>query len=129
MWQLLNGTSIWSRIISHKYFKKNSLEDWIRARNFNITGTSYFWNGFIRIIEWITSQLGWKVGNGLKIRLGVESIAGHNLQYLLSEELRGYLYDLGISNLAQAQNLDVCGLDGSNWYTASDLYLGGDWAD
>ena len=58
MWQLLNGTGIWSRIIAHKYFKNNSLEDWIRARNFNITGTSYFWNGFIRIIEWITSHSG-----------------------------------------------------------------------
>ena len=69
------------------------------------------------------------MGNGLKIRLGVEPIVGHNSQYLLSEELRDYLFNLGISTLAQAQNLDVCGLDGSNWYAASDLYLGGDWAD
>ena len=126
MWQLLNGTGIWSRIIAHKYLKNNSLEDWIQARNFNNIGASYFWNDFIRIIEWITSQLGWKMGNGLKIRLGVDPIARHNSQYLLSEDLRDYLFDLGISNLAQAQNLDVCGFDGSNWYTAFDLYLGGD---
>ena len=69
------------------------------------------------------------MGNGLKIRLGVDPIAGLNSQYLLSEELRDYLNDLGISNLAQAQNLDDCGHDGFNWYTASDLYLGGDWAE
>ena len=69
------------------------------------------------------------MGNGLKIKVGVDPIAWHNSHYLLSEELRDYLYDLGISNLAQAQNLGVCGPDGSNWYTAYDLYLGGDWAD
>ena len=79
MWPFLNGTGIWRRIIAHKYFKNKSLEDWIRARKFKITGTSYFWNGFIRIFEWITCQLGWKVGNGLKIRLCVDAIVGHNL--------------------------------------------------
>ena len=69
------------------------------------------------------------MGNGLKIRLGVDPLAGHNSMYLLSAELRDYLHDLGISTLAQAQNLNGCGLDGSNWYTDSDLYLGREWAD
>ena len=67
------------------------------------------------------------MGNGLKIKVGVDPIAGHNSQYILSEELIEYLNDLGITFLAQAQNLDVCGSEGSNWYSASDLYLGGDW--
>ena len=57
MWQLLIGTGIWSRIITHKYLKNRPLEDWIRGRTFCIIGTSYFWNGFIRIFEWITCQL------------------------------------------------------------------------
>ena len=81
------------------------------------------------ILEWITSQLGWKVGNGLNIRLGVDPIVGNNSLYLLPADLRDYLHDLGISTLAQAQNLDGCGSDRSNWYIASDLYLGGEWAD
>ena len=42
------------------------------------------------------------MGNGLKIKVGVDPIAGNNSQYLLSEELRDYLNDLGISYLAQA---------------------------
>ena len=127
LWQLINVTGLWSRIIVHKYFGNRSLEDWICARNFKVIGTSYFWNGFIRILVWITSQLGWRVGNDLKIRLGVDPIAGHNSLYLLSAELRDYLIDLGISTLAQAQNLDGSGPVGTNWYTASDLYLGGEW--
>ena len=128
MWQLLTGTGYWSRIITHKYLKDKPLEDWLRARNFCVYGTSYFWNEFIRILEWITCQLGWKVGNGLKIKVGIDPIARHNSRYLLSEELRDYLTDMGISYLAQAQNLDVGGTDKPIWYTAIDLLLGGDWA-
>ena len=70
MWQLLMGNGISSRIITHKYIKNIPLVEWIRARKFNVSGTSYFWNGFIRIVSWITGQLGWKVGNGSNIRLG-----------------------------------------------------------
>ena len=68
------------------------------------------------------------MGNGLKIRVGIDPIAGHNLQYILSEELREYLTDLGITYLAQAHNQDGCGLDGTGWYSTSDLLLGGEWA-
>ena len=99
LWLLLNGNGIWSRIISHKYLKNKHWEVWIRARKFNTSGTSYFWNGFVRVLYWITGHLGWKVGNGQKIRLGIDPIAGMNSSYLLSEDLRGYLADYGITNL------------------------------
>ena len=85
----------------------------------------YYW--YFLLLEWVTCQLAWKVGNGLKIKVGVDPIAGYNSQYLLSEELIEYLNDLGISYLAQAQNLDVGGSEGSNWYSAADMYLGGEW--
>ena len=119
------GNGISSRIITHKYIKNMPLVEWIRARKFNVSGTSYFWNGFIRIMSWITGQLGWKVGNGSNIRVGVDPIAGLNTQYLLSEDLREYVTNLGITNLAQEQNLDVYGHAFNCWYSVSDLNLGG----
>ena len=94
------GNGIWSRIITHKYIKSRPLEDWIRSWKFTVNGTSYFWNGFIRILSWITCKLDWKVGNGLIIRLGVDPIAGLDASYILPEELRDYLVDYGISYLA-----------------------------
>ena len=100
MWQRLTGTGFWSRIIAHKYLKNRTLEDWICGRILCVNGTSYFWNGFIRIFEWITYELGWKVGNGLNIKVGIDPIVGHNLLYFLSEELRDYFTDLGITYLA-----------------------------
>ena len=69
------------------------------------------------------------MGTGLKIRVGIDPIAGLNSQYILFEELREYLTDLGITYLAQAHNQDGCGLDGTVWYSASDLLLGGVWAE
>ena len=68
------------------------------------------------------------MGNGLKIKVGIDPIVGHNSLYFLFEELRDYLTDLGITYLAQAQNLEVVGTDGPYWYSTSDLLLGGDWA-
>ena len=100
LWLLLNGNGIWSRIISHKYLKHKPWEVWIRDRKFNASGTSYFWNGFLRVLYWITNHLGWKVGNNQKIRLGIDPIASMNLSFLLSKDLRGYLADYGITYLA-----------------------------
>ena len=65
------------------------------------------------------------MGNGLKIRVGIDPIAGHNSQYILSKELKEYLTDLGITYLAQAHNPDGNGMDGTDWYSTSDLLLGG----
>ena len=86
-----------------------------------------FWNGFIRILSWITCQLGWKVGNGLKIRLGVDLIDGIDSSYHLREDLRDYLTDYGISNLAQAQNLEGHTNGLNCWYSATYLSLGVVW--
>ena len=58
LWLLLNGNGIWSRIISHKYLKHKPWEVWIQAHKFNMSGTSYFWNGFVRILYWITLEGG-----------------------------------------------------------------------
>ena len=80
-------------------------------------------------MSWITCQLGWKVGNGLKIRLGVDLIDGLDSSYHLREDLRDYLTDYGISNLAQAQNLEGHTNGLNCWYLATDLSLGGVWAD
>ena len=44
-------------------------------------------------------------------------------------DLREYLSDLGIIHLAHALNLEACGMDGTVWYTASELLLGGVWVD
>ena len=73
------------------------MEDWIHAQKFTVNGTSYFWNGFVRILAWVMCKLGWTVGDGLKIRLGVDPFAGLDTSYIVPVDLREYLADYGIS--------------------------------
>ena len=121
------GNGIWSRIITQKYLKNRPLEDWIRARKFSIIGTSYFWNGFMRIMSWITCKLGWKVGDGRKICLGVDPMEGLDALFSLPKDLRDYLADYRISYLMQAQKHDDLSQGFNGWYSAMDLDLGGHW--
>ena len=82
----------------------------------------------MRIMSWITCKLGWKVGDGRKIHLGVDPIAGLDAPFSLLEDLRDYLADYGITYLAQAQKQDGFSQGFNGWYSASDLELGGEWA-
>ena len=61
--------------------------------------------------------------------MGVDPIAGLNASYILSEGLKDYLSDYGISYLAQAQKQIGNSLGLNGWYTACDLDLGGEWVD
>ena len=69
------------------------------------------------------------MGDGLKIRLGVDPIAGLETSYILPVDLREYLADYGISCLTQAQKLDGLSVGYNGWLSPSDMDLGGDWAD
>ena len=100
LWMVLNGKGIWSQIIAHKYLKDHTIDVWICSQHYPIIGTSYIWNGFIRTLSWITCQLGWRVGNGMRIRMGMDPIAGLNASYLLLDGLREYLHDFRITHLA-----------------------------
>ena len=80
-------------------------------------------------MAWITCKLGWKVGDGLKIRLRVDPIAGLETSYNLPMDLREYLNDYGISCLAQAQKLDGLSVGYHGWLSAYDLDLGGEWEE
>ena len=59
----------------------------------------------------------------------MDPIVGLDTSYILSESLRDYLTNYGITYLAKAQNLegDTCGLN--YWYSASDLHLGAEWVE
>ena len=63
LWLVLNGNGLWTTIIKYKYLKNKQVDEWIRLQIFLGQGTSFFWNGFIHAISWITRCLGWKAGN------------------------------------------------------------------
>ena len=125
LWIVLNGRGTWSDIISHKYLKILSVDDWLHNQHFPVQGTSFFLNGFIRTLSWITRQLGWKVGDGRCIRLRIAPTVDLNSTVLLPEGLRDYLYDYCISHINQARNMDPNANHQSYWLSATDLDLDG----
>ena len=48
---------------------------------------------------------------------------------MLSEGLREYLCDFGITQLSQARNLDFGSNNQDYWYSTADLNLGGIWKE
>ena len=99
------------------------------ARGSRFRSTSYFWNGFIRSLTWISREMGWKVGYGNKIRLGIDLIVGLNYSFILSKDLRSYLVDYGICILNNAQNEEGGRDSRSYWLSAEDLELEGIWKE
>ena len=67
------------------------------------------------------------MGDGERIELGVDPIDGLNSSFTLSDDLKEYLGDYGITFLHQARNLGVVSNSQSYWLTTYDLDLGGDW--
>ena len=127
LWMVLSGEGTWSIIIGHKYLKNTHVHEWIGKQNFHIHGTSYFWNDFIYSLSWIARKLGWKVGDGRYIKLGLDPIAGQSSSFLLSKGLGDYLTAYAFTHLYQIHNLSTNYQ--SYKLSASNLNLGGIWAD
>ena len=83
-WMDLNGTGIWSSLISVKYLKKLPVATWLRNKSFSVRGVSVIWKGFILTISWLGSGLTWLVGNGSAIRIGLDPIVGLGSPFTLS---------------------------------------------
>ena len=96
-------------------------------KTFSIRGTSYFWNGFIRTLTWITISLRWKVGNGQSIKLGIDPIIGLDSFQILSKDLRDYLCDYGLHTPQDARNVGFGLNRQSYWIMSENLELGGIW--
>ena len=125
----MNGTWLWSQIIKNKYLKNLPVDVWLRQQSFKVHGTSHMWNGFIRAMSWITRCLGWKIGNGKHIKIGLDPLAGVSSDYTLLEGLRLYLEDYGICTLSDALNRGVATSSSDYWISADDLELAGLWKD
>ena len=80
-----------------------------------VTNTSFFWNGFLRVYNWINTALCYKVGNGLSVLVGIDPIVGLEKSYGLSQSLLNYLNDYGIATLKQVRNLSDRLTSGSYW--------------
>ena len=122
-WFALHQPGIWNLLLKEKYMKHMAVHDWLRKKCFSIHNASIIWNGFLSTIHWIGYGLSWQVGNGRQIKVGADPMVGMDCSYILSDELRHYLLDYGISTLDQAFNYST-----GVWFTALELDLCDEWS-
>ena len=94
------------------------VEDMLHQHSYCVRCTSYFWDGFVCSLTWNDRKLGWKVGNGRKIILGVDPVACQNSSFLLSGDLRDYLEDYNLLTLIDVSFEDVITQMHSYWLSS-----------
>ena len=71
LWNLISKENIWNKMISHKYIEPNSILTWIRRDDKSWKNGSAHWNVIASSFLMIGTYLGWNVGNGEVVRVGV----------------------------------------------------------
>lgn len=61
--------------------------DWIRRRAQGITGASIIWKAITQSIIFIKEGRAWQIGNGEKVRLGIDAWSGCGNAHILPLEL------------------------------------------
>ena len=84
-----------------KYFRILFVADWIGKGSYSAKNSSIIWNGFIRVLGWISKSLCWKVGRGSAVVIGVDPMIGMEYTFTLSGLVIIYLCDYGITMLDQ----------------------------
>lgn len=127
LWNVLMGSGLWSYVIKSKYLKHLSVANLLRLGVYQIQNTSAIWNGFLQILDWITSVACSRVGNGASIRIGIDLIAGMEQYSALSMGLIHYLNDYRLHTLDQIRVDWLASYSGKFWMNADEMELGGIW--
>jgi len=97
--------------------------DWIQKDVFTASNASIVWNGLLDVIPFIKPCLYWRIGDGSRIRIGIDRFVGGGEDFLLSDSLINTLHEKGYCTLNHIKS--CTGHTGSQWISASALRLVG----
>jgi len=83
-WRLLKSDSLWKQVVTQKYIRPRSLEEWIRLPTRSHQGASVIWKVVVSSFHVIRDGLAWSVGNGQRVKTGEDPWVGCDQQHLLS---------------------------------------------
>jgi len=122
-WRLLSSSSLWQKVVVEKYIAPDSLEAWIRKLDKNSKGISVVWKAVLKSFSIIGNNLAWKIGNGEKVRIGVDPWQGSSSHHLLSPRALEALEGRGIFMISQLADEQSTTLWAQGWKTARSLGL------
>jgi len=125
-WRLISTSSLWQKVVVQKYIAPDSIEAWIRKPVKSRQGISVVWKAVLKSFSIISNKLAWKIGNGEKVRIGVDPWPGSSPHHLLNPRLIEALEERGIFMLGQMADEQSSSLFAQGWKSARSLGLEGD---
>jgi len=122
-WRMLSTPSLWQKVVVQKYIAPASVESWIRNPVKNKQGISVVWKAVINSFSVISNKLAWKIGNGEKIRIGVDPWQGRSSHHLMAPRIIEALEDRGITTLGQLADEQHSTIWAQGWRSARSLRL------
>lgn len=86
-------------MVVSKYITPSNIIHWIRQNHRNSANISIIWKVVLNTKELIRNGLTWRIRSGAQVRLGVDPWVRCGNAHRLSEELRTYLIEQGITHV------------------------------
>lgn len=99
VWRLLSTSSLWTRVVHHKYIAHLLLVDWVRSENKRNTRSSIIWKAVTLDFDLIGKGIAWRIGDGNRFLVGVDPWLGSGRDHLLSNAFWAFLANRGITFL------------------------------
>jgi len=125
-WRLVSSTSLWQKVVIQKYIAPESVEAWIRNPIKIKQGISVIWKAVINSFSIISSKLAWKIGNGEKVRIGVDPWQGSSQHHIMAPRALEALNARGIVSLNQLADETNSTLWAQGWRNVGTLGMDND---
>lgn len=102
LWRALTHSCPWIQLMCDKYLKVLTVIAWIRQQPMRTVGASNIWRGLVETFPTLQAHLGWQVGNGFQVWLGVKLVLGCDKILLLGTFI--LLHQMGYNYLNHAKN-------------------------
>ena len=83
LWRVLFNNNLLSDVVKRKYIKIVFIHQWLRDSPSVPSTASMIWKGIFKSLQTIRGMLGWIIGRGVHVYIGIDSIVGLKDQYKL----------------------------------------------
>ena len=120
---------MWTEVIIHKYILPTPLLDWIKDMgNTNLPNGSIIWKSLCKSFPLILEGLVWKVGDGSKVRIGVDPWPSCSQNHILPQQLIQLIHHKGYFHLNQIVDPLSTNIWHQGWKKSQDLELPDQWS-
>ena len=129
-WRALTVPGLWHYILRAKYWKEDSVEEWIRYGHKDKVSGSLFWRSFNKQFFRIKNWLAWQLGSGHKALIEIDPVAGCKSEYYLPLHIIRWIHSQDIWYFHQIRSGRVEDYDCGYWLdsnmigiTGADAYI------